>query len=359
MKFDWNVYEYDYFKRVRNLENKAQGKVKSDKFFPVFLEDKKEIVFKPLSKAKPLCTPYFAYSEVFWSTIIHQYFDKDTPVYRLAICKNIDTDFPNKHHHGVVVNSLVKGNEKLVNLYEIFRDHPDPSVDIQDYTNRCCRFYDYQAILESKFIKENKEIGNELAKQLLYSILRIDQNYHYENISFIEENGQIKKVAPAIDHEFSTMFLYLDNILMNLDYFQKALKKLTDNPFKHQNDIFGLLRYEAFAILSRNLDKIIENYRETSFDFLEKLKVFLHDLEKEPICLEDYHYITPFNSDNYKIGILRYKENKEKDAIKKQEEIPQYSPKIEDVSKLVYNEVLTSSTVLKSEMEKRLRKTKE
>lgn len=65
IKFDWNVYHYDYHKRSRNLDVVAQGKVKSEKFFPVFLEEGKERIFKPLSKTKPLYTPYFAYSEVF------------------------------------------------------------------------------------------------------------------------------------------------------------------------------------------------------------------------------------------------------------------------------------------------------
>ncbi len=65
IKFDWNVYHYDYYKRSRNLDVIAQGRVKSEKFFPVFLEEGKERIFKPLSKTKPLYTPYFAYSEVF------------------------------------------------------------------------------------------------------------------------------------------------------------------------------------------------------------------------------------------------------------------------------------------------------
>ncbi len=64
MYFDWNVYSYQYEDRIRNLSNQAQGIVKSNKFFPVFLEGEREIIFKPLSKTKPLSTPYFAYSEV-------------------------------------------------------------------------------------------------------------------------------------------------------------------------------------------------------------------------------------------------------------------------------------------------------
>ena len=70
MEFNWQVNNYDYRNRSGNLTSEAQGKVKSKKYFPTFSVDGKEIVFKPLSKTKPFTTPYFAYSEVFWSTIL-------------------------------------------------------------------------------------------------------------------------------------------------------------------------------------------------------------------------------------------------------------------------------------------------
>ena len=40
-----------------------------------------------------------------------------------------------------------------------------------------------------------------------------DQNYHYENIAFVcDASGQILRLAPMIDHEFSTYFMFPDNI---------------------------------------------------------------------------------------------------------------------------------------------------
>lgn len=357
IKFDWNVYHYDYHKRSRNLDVVAQGRVESEKFFPVFFEEKKERILKPLSKTKPLCTPYFAYSEVFWSTIIHHYFDSHAPIYHLAICHHIDDDFPNKYPQGTIVDSITGKEENLINLYSIFREYPDSLVNISKYTNLCGVFYDYEKILSSKFIKENKEFGEELARQLLYSILRVDQNYHYENVSFIEQDGIIQKMAPPIDYEFSTMFLYLDKFLLNENYFDSALKDIK-GVTNEEEDIFSSLRREAFPTLSKTLDCIVENYKEVSLEFLEQLKVMIKDLRKEPIILENHHYVTPFNSDNYKTGILRYKKNLEELAKKNEEATIQYQPDILEVSQFVYSEVITFSSALEEALEKRMMKTK-
>lgn len=84
---DFSVEKCVYQKRTSNLSIEAAGKVKSSKHFPVFSDKQgKEQIFKPLSKTKPLCTPFFAYAEVFWSNILHHYFDSKTPIYRLAEC---------------------------------------------------------------------------------------------------------------------------------------------------------------------------------------------------------------------------------------------------------------------------------
>ena len=45
--------------------------VSGEKHFPVF---EGGMVFKPLTKSKPLSTPLFAYAEVFWSWVIDAYF---------------------------------------------------------------------------------------------------------------------------------------------------------------------------------------------------------------------------------------------------------------------------------------------
>lgn len=62
--------KYKYSARSGNLKAEAVGVVKGEKHFPVFEGD---VVFKPLTKSKPLSTPLFAYAEVFWSWVIDAY----------------------------------------------------------------------------------------------------------------------------------------------------------------------------------------------------------------------------------------------------------------------------------------------
>lgn len=353
MRFDWNVYNYDYDDKVRNLDNMSQGVVKSNKFFPVFLEDGKEVIFKPLSKTKPFSTPYFAYSEVFWSTIINKYFDPNAPVYKLAVCKNIEKDFQNKYHHGTIVDSMVKSDERVVSLYEIFRDNLDPSVDISDYINYCEQFYDYRDIFNSKFIKENKKLAKSLSMQALLSMLKLDQNYHYENVLFKEENGVIKNIAPMIDHEFSTMFLHLDNPSRHKKIFDESIWSLTASS-DDVIDLFTQFKYEFYSTLSKNLDIIVSNYKDVSLEFLENLKKFIKDLKQDGFVLEDRGYLVPFNSDNYMVGHALFKYNDKEKAKKLEGILEQYNPNIENISDNVYDEVLLSSQILEKEIEKRL-----
>ncbi len=353
MQFDWSISHYDYRNRIRNLDKKAQGVVKSDKFFPVFLEDGKEKIFKPLSKTKPLSTPYFAYSEVFWSTVIHEFFDPETPIYKLAICQNIEDDFENKYHHGTIVDSLEKPSMEIINLYEIFRDNPDPEINILTYQNCCGQFYDYTSFFETKLMRENKELGQQFAKQVLLSILKLDQNYHYENPLFYMKDNKVQRMTPMIDHEFSSMFLFLDALPLNLKYWKDGMDSLI-MPKSDPSDIFQVYRYEAFASLSRNLDVILSTYPDISLEFLENLKRLIQEFQTEPFQLEDHQYLTPFSSENYKIGKAEFKKKDKEQAESFRETIPQSSPKIEEVSVLIYREVLETSKILKQEMEKRL-----
>ena len=50
MKINCKVEHYEYKNRVRNLTTEAKGVVKSEKFFPVYLKNGKEEIFKPISK---------------------------------------------------------------------------------------------------------------------------------------------------------------------------------------------------------------------------------------------------------------------------------------------------------------------
>lgn len=361
MNINYNVRKLDYRSRIRNLDVQAQSNLKSNKFFPVFQIDGKEKIFKPLSKTKPLTTPYFAYSEVVWSTILHDFFDSTTPIYELAIIENIEDDFENKYHHGVLVDNLVNRNEKLINLYEYFRDNPEDVFIYQDYINYCCKFYEFQWIYKTRFMKNHRDIVEKLSYQILLSILKCDQNYHYENLLFKSIDGHIVNIAPMIDHEFSSMFLYLDDLDLNRSYYEKAVVSLSlanvINP-KDIKSIFAQLHYEAFGTLSKNLNAVLINFPAMAYYFLKKLSIFLEHIKNNPIVLEDKGYLVPFNSLNYKIGEQLYKEHnlEEIERLRKNEITEQFNSNINEVSNIVNREIIDFGSLLYNEMVRRLEK---
>lgn len=60
-------------------------------------------------------------------------------------------------------------------------------------------------------------MAEQLAMQILVSMLKGDQNYHYENIAFVcNKKGEILRLAPMIDHEFSTYILCFRTILRSI-----------------------------------------------------------------------------------------------------------------------------------------------
>ena len=90
--------KYIYAKRTGNLKAEAVGVVKGEKHFPVFEGD---VVFKPLTKSKPLSTPLFAYAEVFWSWVIDAYF-MPAPQYQLAFCEGYEAEVEKYYDYGTV-----------------------------------------------------------------------------------------------------------------------------------------------------------------------------------------------------------------------------------------------------------------
>ena len=107
-----------------------------------------------------------------------------------------------------------------MNLLEFFRKYPDENVKIDDYLNYCQMFYDYTEILESTYFQTHQNLAEELAMQILVSVLKGDQNYHYENIAFVcNESGEILRMAPMIDHEFSTYFMFPDRMGQHMYWF--------------------------------------------------------------------------------------------------------------------------------------------
>ena len=104
------------------------GNLKGEKHFPVFEGD---VVFKPLTKSKPLSTPLFAYAEVFWSWVIDAYF-MPAPQYRLAFCEGYEAEVEKYYDYGTVSPMIYNKGEHLLNLLEVFRTSMITSI-----TARC------------------------------------------------------------------------------------------------------------------------------------------------------------------------------------------------------------------------------
>lgn len=305
----------DIKNKYRNLDIEAKGEVKSTKYFPVFLKDGEEYIFKPLSKTKPFTTPLFAFSEVFWSYIIKKIFDTRAPLYQLAYCKGLTQEQPKYTNQGTLVKSVLKKNQEMINLLEIFNEYPEENVNISDYINYCMHTYDYTKILKSEFFKNHYELGQKLAFQILLSVLRQDQNFHYENVNFIKENNQIIDIAPPIDFEFSTAFLYPDQPSINESYKKKYLTLPEPFDFKdciHGLEIKGWFDPKAYTI-AQNIIVIVKLFPDVATDFVEKLEYLLIELDKIEI-MDEANYITKLNSASWQIGHARYKNNDEEAA---------------------------------------------
>ena len=293
----FNVIDLTNYKLVDYLNVEAHGVVKSTKYFPIYQINDKNMIFKPLSKTKPFTTPLFSYSEVYWSYIIDKYFTK-CPRYTLALTNdNLEDKYYNK---GVLVEFINKNDEEIINLYDYFNAHKEDDIDISYYINFCMKNYEYDNILNSKFIQNNPKIGEDLALQILLSVLRQDQNYHYENINFLIKDNNIS-LAPPIDFEFSGMFLFPDNENKRYEYLNSYVSnlKLDDKKAFSDNKI------------TKNICTIIKLYPDVVLEFINNLDNLINDLPN--IRLNDNNnYIDKLNSDYYKVGYALYKNNNKK-----------------------------------------------
>lgn len=334
MTFDFNIYNFNFEDKVGIIEKDSTGVVKCKKAFPIYMINGKENIFKPLSKTKPLTTPLFGFSEVFWSTVIKEYFDDRTPLYRLAICKGYDKYYPSRYSKGTIVESTTNPNEKLVNLLEFYIATPDNIVNIKDYINYCGMYYDYTHILNSPFFIERIELGSELARQILISILKNDLNYHYENIAFIYEGEKLKSLAPPFDHEYSLPFLFPDNDIMYSTYFGAYNMALIQNSAIN-SDI------NLIALLN-NIKLISEKYPEVAADFLKRLKNFIQDFQKMYFTMPE-DYMEPFSTEVYQVYESIFKEHEDS---KNLSDIPKFkltTMDINEYSKLIQRDILISS----------------
>lgn len=322
----FKIQEFDYNKRKKNLKVEAVGKVSSTKFFPVFDVEGKEKIFKPLSKTKPLLTPLFSYSEVYWSYLINKYIDKDTPVYSLAYCHNLNSDQPKYYEKGCIVDNVIKADEKSVNLLEFFRMFPDSSVDIDNYTNYCEMQYDYTPILMSDFFRKNESLSRKLAEQILCSILRRDDNYHYENVSLIFKDDTPIKIMPIIDLEFSQMFMYPDKTDIHQGKFSSydegmspifkydINKSYDENLETFKSRIYEGSIYDTFDrsknyLIMKNIKTIVCLYPDLAKNFITKLVFMKKEIKNLTIDFNS-EFLGEFSSDDWEPTRMLFKEGK-------------------------------------------------
>lgn len=338
----FEVKYVDYKDRSGNLEVSASGVVKSNKFFPTYVIDGEDYIFKPLSKTKPLTTGLFSIAEVYWSNIINKYF-KGVPIYQLSICNGYEEAEPKYYNYGCLVPNVLRKDEYTLNLLEYFREYKDSKVDIDSYINYCMLNYDYTNILSANVFK-NTILGEQLAYNVLLSILKSDQNYHYENVAFIYDNNEINNLMPMIDHEFSTPFLFPDDSVWTLYYAEKYVKDLISNE----------------SVIGKNIEFIKTNHSNIVLSFLSSLNcyiTFLDDVEyKNKLFkeIENSEFLFDCNSDSYKIGIERYKNNDEKKArvLENEIQLVNIKEKISFIWDLIWVLNLKIATTLKDVLKK-------
>ena len=319
-EINYAVSHYDYADRIGNLEAEAVGVVKGEKHFPVY---EGNVIFKPLSKSKPFSTPFFAYAEVFWSAVINEYF-MPAPLYHLAFCHGYEAETGKYYDYGTVVPRIYEDGEQLLNLLEFFRKYPDEKVDIDQYENYCMMFYDYRDILQADYFQEHKEMGEQLAMQILVSVLKGDQNYHYENIAFVcGADGEILRLAPMIDHEFSTYFMFQDIEARHMYWYSELIRSMEGNEVQDyeynylKNPKERAMMEKSAVCLHKNLLYIKEHFPQVTRSFIEKLGRLEWDMEADPTAFylrENKEYPRIANSNAYLAGMARYKNHDEAQA---------------------------------------------
>ena len=317
---NYETVHFNYSDRIGNLQAEAVGVVKGEKHFPIY---EGNVIFKPLSKSKPFSTPLFAYAEVFWSGIIEEYF-MAVPRYQLAFCHGYEVESAKYYDYGTAVPMIYQEGEQLLNLLEFFRKYPDEKVDIDQYENYCMMFYDYTEILEAAYFQKHKEMAGQLVMQILVSVLKGDQNYHYENIAFVcDQNGEILRLAPMIDHEFSTYFMFPDNSVQHMYWYSELIRSIggqevQDYEYDYLKNPKERQMMEKSAVcLHKNLTYMKAYFPEVTREFLEKLDHLERDMEENPSAFylqENQEYPAIANSYAYMAGKARYKDHDEEQA---------------------------------------------
>lgn len=293
---NFEILELEYNNRDEDLIIKANSQVSSLKTFPLYNVDGQKMLFKPLSYTKPLTTPFFAYAEVFWSIILNRYFDDNNPIYSLAYCTHLTDAYPKYYSKGTLVALQERQGCKIMNLYDYFVLYPDENVNIKDYINYCGVTYDYTNILKAKIFQKNISLLQKLSYHILLSILKLDYNFHYENILLYVKDEQVVDLVPMLDHEFSLYFLFPDTN-QYMDLFQKYF----DDIFLKEGTCY------------RNITYIKQFLPEIYQLFIEKIKLFKKDINDLYISF-DKKYVGMFSTRSWLVGDARYKQHDDKKA---------------------------------------------
>ena len=285
----YKVTHYQYKDRIGNLKAEAVGVVSGEKHFPIFPGN---MIFKPLTKSKPFSTPLYAYAEVFWSTVINKYF-MPAPQYELATCEGYEEVNEKYLDYGTAVPVAYKEGESLQNLLEFFRKYPDKKVDIE---------------------------------------------------------GEIISLAPMIDHEFSTYFMFPDDVSRHVYWLMELSKSIRgwevqpgeyDN-FKNPEE--RKLMEKSATCIQKNLCYIKEHYPQVTEEFrnkAEKLKTALTETPKDFLIQGSTEYPDHADSNAWWIGKARYKDKDEEKARTYESELRGKEKKIDfrDVSISAINEI--------------------
>lgn len=308
----YEVKQIDYHNKDDLMEYQNSGVVESKKIFPVYGNQ----IFKPLSKTKPLTTPLFAYSEVFWSYYIQKYFEENAPRYFLAKCSDIEEELKNNYSIGTLVFKVTKEDEKLVNLLEYFKANPDKNINIDNYINYCEKIYDYTDILKADIFQKRSDLRHSLENQILLSILKRDENFHYENVSFIVKDNKIISLCPTLDSEFSLMFLYPDQRKVN-SILKTCFDRSLNIPFnKGMNQIVIDEWKLSYKISLDNILTILKQDPDIITNFCQKLDLFINDIEETDVLFYNDNFFETLSSDAWKIGRAIYKNQNEEKASK-------------------------------------------
>lgn len=137
--------------------------------------------------------------------------------------------------------------------------------------------------------------------------------------------GEILRLAPMIDHEFSTYFMFPDSMSRHLYWFEQLQRSIAGNEVQPDeyadftNEEERRLMEKSATCLHGNLVYIKEHYPKVTKLFLEKLDKLEADLRenKEMFYIQkSQNYPNHANSNAYLAGKARYKEHdEEKTAI--------------------------------------------